>query len=140
MYSALSACANLHPDPHSESEDGGDEGMDGEQGGASRIQFESDVSGIYTLSGGAEQAGLPPPMPGSGGWITAENVGDFFDEEGNPRAGGWGVELGEGAGLVRGRDEMDGDGVDDGDDAEGEGVLGAGNGNGNGETKWRRTG
>ena len=55
--------------------------------------------------------GLPPPVPGSGGWITAENVGEFFDEE-----GGW-----RGAGRVRGREE--------GEEGEGDGE----------ETKWRRT-
>lgn len=73
-------------------------------------------------------------MPGSGGWITAENVGEFFDEEGNWRGGeewtgdevfgmpGGGVGggeggLGEGAGSVRReREEEEGD-----------------------ETKWRRT-
>lgn len=68
-------------------------------------------------------------MPGSGGWITAENVGDFFDEEGNWRGGEEftanevlgvpGAGLGEGAGSVRGREE--GEGLED-------------------ETKWRRTG
>lgn len=34
-------------------------------------------------------------MPGSGGWITAENVEQFFDEEGNWRGRGEGVD-GEG--------------------------------------------
>lgn len=79
---------------------------------------------------------MPPPMPGSGGWITAENVGEFFDEEGNWRGGEeWtesevvgvpGGGLGAGAGNVRGREEGGGGGggggVDEGD-----------------ETKWRRT-
>lgn len=77
--------------------------------------------------------GLPPPMPGSGGWITADNVGDFFDEEGNWRGGEEftesevlgvpGAGLGEGAGSVRSREigEGDGEGLQD-------------------ETKWRRTG
>lgn len=74
-------------------------------------------------------------MPGSGGWITAENVGEFFDEEGNWRgeAGGGqevgisGGGLGEGAGTVRAREE-DGGGEEVG--SEGDGVE---------ETKWRRT-
>ncbi|CAK7222806.1 hypothetical protein SCUCBS95973_004961 [Sporothrix curviconia] len=48
---------------------------------------------------------LPPPMPGSGGWITAENAHEFFDEDGNWR--GRGGSLGEGAGRVRGRDEVE---------------------------------
>ena len=77
---------------------------------------------------------MPPPMPGSGGWITAENVGEFFDEAGNWRgrdeegaSGG----LGPGAGRVRGRDEEE---VEEGE--------GAGERDGSGcaeETKWTRT-
>ena len=72
--------------------------------------------------------GLPPPVPGSGGWITAENMGEFFDEEGNWRGEG----LGPGAGRVRTADEVDGEEVNgDGDEEE--------EGDGDGETKWRRT-
>ncbi|CAK7265484.1 hypothetical protein SEPCBS119000_001535 [Sporothrix epigloea] len=48
---------------------------------------------------------LPPPMPGSGGWITAENAHEFFDEDGNWR--GRDGSLGGGAGRVRGRDEVE---------------------------------
>jgi nucleotide-sensitive chloride channel 1A len=52
-------------------------------------------------------------MPGSGGWITAENVHEFFDEEGNWIGGdaegdeeeGVSGELGEGAGTVHAREE-----------------------------------
>lgn len=135
LYTALSSCASLHPDPVSGSEAGVE---DGEGGGLrSAIMFEGDrdVGGVYSLShgegGGSE---LPPPMPGSGGWITAENVGEFFDGEGNwrgdeglGREAGVGGGLGEGAGTVRTRE---GDG--DGEDAEGEGE-------GTEETKWRRT-
>ena len=80
---------------------------------------DGDVNGVYPLDGGR---GLPPPMPGSGGWITAENVGEFFDEEGNWRGRGG---LGAGAGSVRGREEGEEGG--DGEDGDGE------------ETKWRRT-
>ena len=135
LYAALSACANLHPDPVSGSEgdvEDDDEGGGGGGGGGGQrpaIMFEGDrdVGGVYPLSNGeGAGSGLPPPMPGSGGWITAENVGDFFDEEGNWRGGGG---LGEGAGTVRTREE-DGDG--DGDGVEGEG-------GGMAETKWRRT-
>ena len=80
---------------------------------------------VFEYEVGARDGGLPPPMPGSGGWITADNVGEFFDEEGNWR-GGW---LGPGAGMVRSRDEDEGaDGVVE--DADGDGD----------ETKWRRTG
>ncbi|EPE05696.1 glycosyltransferase family 31 protein [Ophiostoma piceae UAMH 11346] len=55
--------------------------------------------------GGASVSDLPPPMPGSGGWITADNAHEFFDEDGNWR--GRGGSLGEGAGRVRGRDEVE---------------------------------
>lgn len=139
LYTALSACANLHPDPVSGSEADADE-EEGGGGGGQRpaIMFEGDrdVGGIFPLRNGeAGASGLPPPMPGSGGWITAENVGEFFDEEGNWRGdGGLGQEgdvdgggLGEGAGTVRTREEDV-----DGEDAEGEG-------GGTEETKWRRT-
>ncbi len=94
------------------------------------------MNGVYPLSNDGVEGGgpgLPPPMPGSGGWITAENVGEFFDEEGYWRGGEEfsasevlglpGTGLGEGAGSVRGREEGEGDG---------EGVED--------ETKWRRTG
>ena len=110
LFSAVSACANLHPDPVSGSD--ADEPVLGDDSPSFDYQA--------THSSGD---GLPPPMPGSGGWITAENMGEFFDEEGNWRGGG----LGPGAGMVRGREEdadvMDGE-VDNGDVEE---------------TKWRRT-
>jgi len=101
LYAAVSACADLHPDPSSDDE-------------------------------GAEQE----PMPGAGGWITSENMHEFFDEEGNLRApngvtvlggeednpaeGG----LGAGAGTIRTADDFEDadEGAVDGD-----------------ETKWRRT-
>lgn len=89
--------------------------------------FEGDgnTEAPYTTLNGTATA-LPPPMPGSGGWITAENVGELFDEEGNWRGGG--EALGEGAGSVRRREEED-DGVDGDGDPGGEAE----------ETKWRRT-
>lgn len=141
LYTALSACANLHPDPISGSEADADVDEDGGGGQRPAIMFDSDgdVGGVHPLGDGGNAAlGLPPPMPGSGGWITAENVGEFFDEEGNWRGeGGLGQEggvgvgagggLGEGAGTVRSRVE-DGDG----EDVEGEGGEME-------ETKWRRT-
>ena len=66
---------------------------------------------------------MPPPMPGSSGWITAENAHEFFDEDGNwiggHSVGGGG--LGGGAGRVRGRDEVEADaGVDP---EEGEDII-----------------
>ena len=116
LYTALSACANLHPDPLSEDDE---EGVDGNH---PNVMFEGDVEGggMYLLSTGGGE-GLPPPLPGSGGWITAENVNEYFDEEGNFTRGSG---LGGGAGNVRMREDGDaegsGDGVED-------------------ETKWRRT-
>ncbi|KUI57296.1 Protein LOT5 [Cytospora mali] len=124
LFDAITACQNLHPDPVDEDDE--DDGEDY----ADRIIFESNVDGssegIEGLPGvmrGSTSGGLPPPMPGSSGWITAENVGEFFDEDGNwigggEENGGDGEELGEGAGRVRGRDEINGhgDGVEeDGD-------------------------
>lgn len=113
LYAALRDGADLWPDL-------GDED-DGE-----RPAMMFDVDGI---DGAGD--GLPPPMPGSGGWITADNVGDFVDDEGNwlGREAGTrpeGVnELGEGAGIVRPRD-------DDDHDRGTQGINGE-------ETKWRRT-
>lgn len=124
LYTALSDCANLHPDPASPASD------DQDGGAPPSIIFEGDAEAPYTALNGTEggqQTALPPPMPGSGGWITSENVREYFDEEGNWRGAGEG--LGEGAGSVRRRDdeveEINGDG-----EAEERGEA---------ETKWRRT-
>lgn len=109
LFTAVSNCSNLHPDPTSQE----DEDM---EDGDSRIMFEGNVgyegiSGLPGVSRGVTDGGLPPPFPGSGGWITAENVSEFFDEEGNWIGGEEEVEpLGEGAGRVRGRDEVEADG------------------------------
>jgi chloride channel, nucleotide-sensitive, 1A len=88
LFEALSACANLHPDPDSPSSDNGQ------------------------------------PTPGAGGWITAENMSDFLDTDGNfvgvPA-------LGPGAGVVHARE----------DDSEKEAVNGADEPE---DTKWHRTG
>ena len=135
LYAALSACADLHPDAVGGSDGDGDEG----EGGV--FEGDGDVGGGDFLSDGGGGEGLPPPMAGSGGWITAENVGEFFDGEGNWRGngglgqevgvGGGGGGLGEGAGVVRTREEDD-----DGEEVEGDGE---GEDDGTGETKWRRT-
>jgi nucleotide-sensitive chloride channel 1A len=84
LFTSISSCQNLHPDPSASDSEGQDDGTD------SRIQFEGNVGyeGITGLPGAfvsptSGQDGLPPPFPGSGGWITAENVGEFFDEDGN---------------------------------------------------------
>lgn len=111
LYTALTECSNLHPDPdESNSENEGP-----------NIMYEE---GDQALSSGMA---LPPPIPGGGGWITAENLNDFFDEDGNfrSRADANGEALGPGAGAVRAREE---DGEEDG-----EAHL-------NGDaTKWQRT-
>lgn len=111
LYTALTECSNLHPDQdESNSENDGPDMM-----------YEG---GDQSLSSGIA---LPPPIPGGGGWITADNVNDFFDEDGNfrPRAHANGEALGPGAGAVRAREENE------------EGDVGA---RLNGDaTKWQRT-
>ena len=105
-----------------DSEDG-----DGEQG----LEMILNVGNDGNVTGYDEVAGLPPPLPGSGGWITSGNVGEFFDEEGNWRGREVGAPLnganglGEGAGIVRPRE-------DDHRNGETEGVNGE-------EAKRRRT-
>jgi nucleotide-sensitive chloride channel 1A len=108
LFEAVSDCSNLHPDPMDEDDEMEDAGND------SRIVFEGSVGyeGISGLPGvvrGATDGSLPPPFPGSGGWITADNVGEYFDEDGNWIGGNEGGEsLGEGAGRIRTRGEMAG--------------------------------
>lgn len=111
LYTALTECSNLHPDP--------DE-SNSENEGTSIMYEGSDQS----LSSGIA---LPPPIPGGGGWITADNVNDFFDEDGNfrPRADTNGEALGPGAGAVRSREA---------DEEENEGASLNGD-----ATKWQRT-
>lgn len=92
LFAAVSACSNLHPDPvdggdHPDSDNPDDENED-------PILFEGGVGYESVLPGVTDGlGGLPPPFPGSGGWITAENVGDFFNEDGSWR------------GRTRGREE-----------------------------------
>lgn len=109
LFDAVSNCSNLHPDPAFQD----DEEMD-EDEGDSRIMFEGNVgyegiSGLPGVQQGASDGGLPPAFPGSGGWITAENVGEYFDADGNWIGGGEVEVLGDGAGRVRTRDEVDGE-------------------------------
>lgn len=132
LFAQISACQNLHPDPADEDdEDGEYYGGGGDQDGEDpmdRIVFEGEaLEGLPGAFRGDAAGGLPPPMPGSSGWITADNVQDYFDAEGNWIGGGGAEavisgELGEGAGRVRGRDEVDGGA--DGEDAAG-GVNGS---------------
>ncbi|KAI4114769.1 MAG: hypothetical protein LQ345_004513 [Seirophora villosa] len=89
LFSALSACADLHPDPASPSDI--DISDDHNPDYLPRRNAD-DTDALYT-----QIDGLPPPMPGSGGWITAENVGEFFDGDGNFRGAG---PLGQGAGSI----------------------------------------
>ncbi|TKX26810.1 hypothetical protein C1H76_0965 [Elsinoe australis] len=107
LYQAVSDCADLHPDPDPEEEN--QEGMAGL---------------MASLQGGGNMD------LNSGGWITAENMHEHLDAEGNVVFPGQGEAvdgegLGPGAGTRRGADEdgVDGDGNEDGE-----------------ETKWRRTG
>lgn len=128
LFAALTDCANLHPDPTSDSDS---------EAGEPAIANEGDGHFFSSMNGHSSGSVLPPAMPGSGGWITAENIGDFYDEDGNPRdpadlpenmariasAGGT---MGNGAGSVRQRDE-DADVTDEDVRLNGD------------ETKWRRT-
>ncbi|POS81583.1 hypothetical protein DHEL01_v200021 [Diaporthe helianthi] len=122
LFDAITACQNLHPDPADDDDE--DEDDDGDNY-TDRIIFESNVDGsgeaIEGLPGafrGNSTGGLPPPMPGSSGWITAENVNEYFDEDGNWIGDGGengdaeGEELGNGAGTVRSRDP---DGAEEGE-------------------------
>ncbi|KAF7715693.1 Uncharacterized protein PECH_008520 [Penicillium ucsense] len=120
LYNAVSACSNLHPDPV----EPGDEDDDDDETKPTFFQIGQETADFSNGS-------LPPPVDGSSGWITADNMHEFFDEEGNwigegeppsfPR-------LGPGAGTVRSRE--DGDDHDEGANAEG---------GEDDETKWRRT-
>ncbi|KAF3760320.1 hypothetical protein M406DRAFT_348571 [Cryphonectria parasitica EP155] len=130
LFDAITACQNLHPDPADE-----DDEDDGEEDYSDRIIFESAIDGsaeaVEGLPGvfrGTATGDLPPPMPGSTGWITADNVGEYFDENGSWIGGADGDEekedgeegdggavqaqgeegLGEGAGRVRPREEANG--------------------------------
>ena len=114
LYDAVTACANLHPDPVSPSSsqaEGEEEENDEDQ-----PAFDYEVLG---------DDGMPAAFPGSGGWITSENMDQFFDEEGNWRGRG----LGPGAGLARSRDD-----IQNGVNGDGEAI------NSDDESKWRRTG
>lgn len=102
LYDALSSCSDLHPDP-----DGDSDGDDG-QGEYDGIVLEGDaeheaLEGFAGVLRGSCDGRLPPSMPGSGGWITADNAHEFFDGAGN-----W---LGRAAARTRPRAELDPDDV-----------------------------
>ncbi|KAL7823827.1 regulator of volume decrease after cellular swelling domain-containing protein [Trichoderma gracile] len=121
LYEAMANCSDLHPDPEVEDDD---------ENEYDRIVFEGNVGheaveGFTGVLRGVSDGGLPPPMPGSGGWITADNVHEYFDADGNWIGGeqeGEGEEpeeLGAGAGRTRPRDELEkGEGVNGHDSAE----------------------
>ena len=100
LFAALSRCSNFHPDsvdPINEEE----------------LQ-ESVLFQAGMIAPGNTSGGLPPALPGSGGWITAENVDEYFDEDGCwLREHDDGDDLGPGAGAVRSRTWSDGDGEDE---------------------------
>lgn len=118
LFKAVSACANLHPDPASPSSSATNQDAQLDEG---------DYADAPAFDYGVAD-GLPPPIPGSGGWITSENMDQFFDDDGNWKGNG----LGPGAGIVREREDDDETSQDmaDGGGANGEGVDGS---------KWRRT-
>jgi len=103
LYSAIQVCSDLNPDPPSQDDEDMEDGFD------DRIAFEGSVgytgiSGLPGVQQGAPSGGLPPAFPGSSGWITAENVHEYFDDDGV-----WIKGLGPGAGNVRSRDATEGD-------------------------------
>lgn len=128
LYQALSACADLHPDP--QEQDAEDE--DAELWHMPQVISGENAGLLYQVTASPAvngQVALPPPMPGSSGWITAENVDEYFDEDGNwkGRVPTGEAALGPGAGTVRVRNPEDGEGED-------------GGGGGDDENKWQRTG
>lgn len=122
LYEAIAACSNLNPDP---TQEGDNDDEVASEDNYERIVFEGSaeheaLEGFSGVLRGAADGGLPPPMPGSGGWITAENVNEYFDEQGNWIGPGAEVggseeevaeeaaeELGEGAGRTRPRAEVE---------------------------------
>ena len=115
LFEAISECSNLNPDPVADEDDEEEDG---------RIIFEADheaLEGYTAVYTGASDGGLPAPMPGSSGWITAENVHEFFDADGNwigEEEEGVSGELGNGAGTVHGREEEEINESEGGDAAE----------------------
>ncbi|KAK0658708.1 regulator of volume decrease after cellular swelling-domain-containing protein [Cercophora samala] len=126
LFEAISECSNLNPDPRGDGEED-EEDEDGAQ-----IIFEGEaVEGFSGVFAGARDGGLPAAMPGSSGWITAENVHEYFDAEGNWIGGGgdddaggndgWVLSeqmLGGGAGTVHRMDEDEPEGEVKGKEGE----------------------
>lgn len=59
-------------------------------------------------SGDDDGDDLDDTAPGASGWITADNMDEYMDENGNFAGMVMGEDLGPGAGTVRQRDEGDG--------------------------------
>ncbi|EFX02664.1 hypothetical protein CMQ_2593 [Grosmannia clavigera kw1407] len=128
LFDAISACADLHPDRFGgdndddddaypsffgpgEGDDDDDDGIAFDDGDLEPVEG---FQGVFrrgannnTEAAVTQGSDLPPPLPGSGGWITAENAHEFFDADGNWLGRDGSGPLGEGAGRVRGRDEVD---------------------------------
>ena len=101
LFAAISTCSNLHPDlfdqqDHPQQACGANNGthvLDADdpiifEGSVGYLSIASPSRGPCLAPGpgsGSASTDLPPPMPGSGGWITADNVDDFFDSQGNWR-------------------------------------------------------
>jgi nucleotide-sensitive chloride channel 1A len=115
MFTALSNCSNLHPDLVDPNEP---------------RDPDLEHSTLYhagLIAQGSTNGDLPPPMPGSGGWITAENMDEYFDAEGSWIGDENGPGLGPGAGTVRERESVQDDDANGEENTEVE------------ETKWRKT-
>lgn len=109
LYEAICSCTDLHPDPAEIDEDDDDFGRLVLGHNAEKQELEA--SGIFS---GSLNGALPPPIPGSSGWITADNAHEYFDEDGNWIADASGAngtatvaELGEGAGRTRAHAELE---------------------------------
>lgn len=96
LFAAVSACADLNPDP----QDSDSEAGDGDDG-------------VVPLEAGG--------LPGAGGWITSDNIHEHVDADGNFT--GFGNNLGAGAGTVRPREEEDFEDTEEGG-AAGESAAG----------------
>ncbi|RCI07708.1 hypothetical protein L249_5716 [Ophiocordyceps polyrhachis-furcata BCC 54312] len=106
LFDAVSACSNLHPDPEDDSD---------EENGYTIEDYDG-ANDVAVFTGLDADGNMPASVPGSGGWITAENAHNFFDDEGNWIGENDDDDLGEGAGRVRPHSEVNGDGLNGADD------------------------
>ncbi|CAG9950285.1 unnamed protein product [Clonostachys rosea f. rosea IK726] len=97
LYEAVANCSNLHPDPNDDEEE--------DEDNYDRIIFEGSAE-HEALAG---YSGVLRGAADGGGWITADNVHEYFDEDGNwiGEGGEEGEALGDGAGRTRGRNEVE---------------------------------